>query len=145
MKATIQRVKNAKVVTKNKEDQEIDKGLLIYLGIEENDDSEKVKAFADKIVKLRIFSDENDKMNLDVKAINGSIMVISQFTLLASFSSGNRPSYHKALEPKLSKKLYLEFISYLESKGYNVKQGEFAQHMDVSYTNDGPVTLNMQM
>lgn len=143
MKATIQRVANAKVKVKGKEDQEIDKGLLVYVGFEEDDNEEIAKKYADKILKLRIFEDENKKMNLNIDAINGSLMIISQFTLLATFNSGNRPSYHKALEPKKSKELYEFFCNYIKSKGYNIATGEFQNYMEISYTNLGPVTLNM--
>lgn len=142
MKAVVQRVNNASVTVDNIVVGKITKGLLVYLCIEKNDEEEKLNLFANKIVNLRIFRDENDKMNLSLKDINGEMLVISQFTLSADpFTSGNRPSFSNSEEKERSKIFYNKFIELVKSMGINTQSGSFGKHMDVKYTNDGPVTI----
>ena len=142
MRAVIQRAQKATVSIDNKVKSEIDSGLLILLGIEENDASEDVDWLCKKISLLRIFADVNGAMNLSVNDVAGDIMVISQFTLHAKTKKGNRPSFIKAARPEIAIPLYEEFIKTLEQLiGKEVKRGEFGAYMQVSLVNDGPVTI----
>lgn len=143
MRAVIQRVKTASITVENKIVGSIDNGLLIYLGICDNDDYCTCSKMADKIAKLRIFCDENDKMNLSISDVNGSFLVVSQFTLYANLHRGNRPSYDGAGKPEHAKMLYEYFINLLKQKGFSVENGIFGAHMHVCYENDGPVTILM--
>lgn len=142
MKAVIQRVTNANVKVDNKIIGEIENGFLILLGVYENDTAEQSKLLAQKVANLRIFSDENDKMNLSLLDISGEALVISNFTLCASTKKGNRPSFTHALEPIAANELYELFCSELKTNGVkNVEKGEFGADMKVSLVNDGPITM----
>lgn len=140
MKVIIQRVINSSVLIDNMEEKSIDQGLMILLGMTYNDTIEDINYLINKIINLRIF-EENDKMNLSVKDINGSILLIPQFTLYADCRKGNRPSFTNALEPVLASKLFDEFKNELIKTDINVEFGKFASDMKVSLINDGPVTI----
>jgi D-tyrosyl-tRNA(Tyr) deacylase len=142
MIAVIQRVSLASVTINNQVKASIDKGLLILLGIENDDGDEDVTWLASKVVNLRIFDDENGVMNLSTKDVNGDIVIVSQFTLHASTKKGNRPSYIKAAKPDFAIPLYNSFISEVEILlGKHVQSGEFGADMKVNILNDGPVTI----
>ncbi len=142
MKIVLQRVSEASVTILNERVAEINKGLLILLGIEEQDSQEDIDWLCKKIINLRIFPDENDVMNLSVKDINGEIIVVSQFTLHASTKKGNRPSYIKAAKPDVAIPMYEKFIERLEEDfGKKIQTGQFGADMKVSLINDGPVTI----
>ena len=143
MKVVIQRVINSSVLIDEKEERHIDKGLMILLGMTYNDKVEDIKYLVKKIVNLRIFS-KNGKMSLSVKDINGSILLIPQFTLYADTRKGNRPSFTNALEPNKANELFEEFKKELLNSYENVQFGKFASHMKVSLINDGPVTIIME-
>lgn len=145
MIALIQRVNSANVVVEGKTVGEINKGILVLLGVEANDDSAKVKRLADKVMGYRIFSDENDKMNLNVKQIHGELLVVSQFTLAADTQKGMRPSFSKGAAPDLARNLYEEFLAYCKQSGIETQAGQFAADMKVSLVNDGPVTFWLQV
>lgn len=142
MKAVIQRVSQASVTIESKIVAEIQKGLLVLVGIEDSDNQEDINWLTSKIINLRIFADENEVMNLSVKDINGEIIVVSQFTLHASTRKGNRPSYIKASKPEIAIPLYKNFVSQLETElGKKIQTGVFGADMKVSLVNDGPVTI----
>lgn len=142
MRALIQRVKEASVTIDGKIYSEINQGLLILLGIEAGDDQEDIKWLAGKIGRIRIFSDENDAMNLSVLDVDGDCLVVSQFTLHASTKKGNRPSFIYAAKPEVAVPLYEEFVHQLENEtSKKVQTGSFGAMMDVTLINDGPVTL----
>lgn len=141
MKALIQRVKKASVTIGTELYSEINAGLLIFLGVTKEDGKENSKKLAEKILKLRIFEDENDKMNLSVQDIKGEILVVSQFTLCADCKKGTRPSFDSAAAPDKAIELYEDFVSQLKSSGAAVKTGKFRAMMEVSLINDGPVTI----
>ncbi len=142
MKAVIQRVLSSSVTIDSKIVAEIQKGLLILVGIEDSDNQEDIIWLTSKIINLRIFADENDVMNLSVKDINGEIIVVSQFTLHASTKKGNRPSYIKASKPETAIPLYESFVKQLETElGNKIQTGIFGADMKVSLVNDGPVTI----
>lgn len=141
MIAVIQRVKEAKVVVEQKVISSIGYGLLVFLAIEKNDGEKELKWMAEKVSKLRIFGDENDKMNLSVQDIGGELLVVSQFTLAGELLKGSRPSFSRAENPERAKVLYDEFISILKGLGLKVKSGIFQAMMDVHLINDGPVTI----
>lgn len=141
MKAVIQRVKNASVTVEGKITGKIDYGLLIYLGVSNSDDEITCMKMADKISKLRIFTDENGKMNKSVSDVNGQILVVSQFTLFADLHQGNRPYFGNAGSPEFADKLYNVFMQDLRSLGYKVESGQFAAKMHVVYENEGPITI----
>ena len=143
MRAVVQRVKNASVTVDGNVTGAIEHGLLIYLGVANEDDENLCIKMANKIAKMRIFEDADEKMNLSVQDVKGSILVVSQFTLYANLHKGNRPSYDGAGEPKHAEKLYEYFIKMLEELGFNVGHGIFGAHMHVQYENDGPVTILM--
>lgn len=141
MKAVIQRVSRAKVKVASKKFAQIEKGLLVLLAISHQDAEEEVDWLAKKILNLRIFADEQGKMNLSVKDIGGSILVISQFTLYGDVVGGNRPSFSFAAGAAKAEKLYNLSVKKLKKEGIEVKTGQFGAMMQVSLTNDGPVTL----
>ena len=142
MRAVIQRVNEATVTISNSEESSIKYGLLVLLGIEENDTSEDIEWLSGKISRLRIFDDENGIMNRSVKDVDGEIMVISQFTLHASTKKGNRPSYIKAAKPDKAIPVYNNFIKKLEQDtNKKVKTGKFGAFMLISLINNGPVTI----
>lgn len=142
MKIVIQRVSEASVTVDEKKVADIQKGLLVLVGIEEADTQEDIDWLVGKIIKMRIFGDENDVMNCSVQDINGDIIVVSQFTLHASTKKGNRPSYIKAAKPDFAIPMYENFVQSLE-KEFNkkVQTGIFGADMKVSLLNDGPVTI----
>lgn len=147
MIAVIQRVTRASVTIDNKLHSEIGKGLLVLLGVKTGDNEEHVKYLSKKIADLRIFSDEQDKMNLSVKDVNGEIMIISQFTLCAdNGKSGNRPSFILAEKPERADELYELMISEMKNlcSDSKIKSGVFAADMKVELINDGPVTILLE-
>jgi D-tyrosyl-tRNA(Tyr) deacylase len=141
MRLVIQRVSEAKVHVNTEVVGQIEKGLLVLLAISEDDIESKILPLAQKLVKLRIFRDEMDKMNLDIKQINGKILLVSQFTLYADLKRGTRPSFSHAANPELAKQLYLIFGKTLSALGVAVEYGVFGADMKVTLCNDGPVTL----
>lgn len=143
MRVIIQRVKHAKVVVAKETIGEIHQGLLILLGIEEEDSQEDITWLTNKIRGLRIFSDENGKMNYSITDIDGEILVVSQFTLFASTKKGNRPSFTKSAKPSIAIPLYNIFIDTLKTTGLKVATGEFGADMQVELLNDGPVTVQI--
>ncbi|NMB57234.1 D-tyrosyl-tRNA(Tyr) deacylase [Candidatus Beckwithbacteria bacterium] len=144
MKTIIQRVTKASVKIDGKIYSQINQGLLILLGITNTDTEKEVNWLVDKIANLRIFSDENDKMNLSVQDIKGEILVVSQFTLYADCQKGNRPSFMGAARPEQAIPLYEKFIIRLKQIGISTKTGEFGAMMKVELTNDGPVTIDLE-
>ena len=143
MKAVVQRCFSASVTVEDKITGSINKGLLVLLGAQKGDSIKEAELMADKISKLRIFTDENDKMNLSVLDVEGSILAVSNFTLCADTKKGNRPSYSNALEPDLALDLYNKFCQRLESLGIKVEKGVFGADMQVSMVGDGPVTVTL--
>ena len=142
MRAVIQRVSYARLFVDDEVYSKINKGLLILIGVENNDRINDIKWLAKKICEMRIFSDSNKELNLSVRDILGEIMVVSQFTLLASTKKGNRPSYIKALKPKEAIKVYNNFIAELEKTFMKkIKTGLFGMEMKIELKNDGPVTI----
>lgn len=142
MKIVIQRVSSATVTIDSKIVADIQKGLLVLVGIEDADLKEDTNWLCQKIANLRIFGDENDVMNLSVKEIDGEIIVVSQFTLQALTKKGNRPSYIKAAKPEVAIPLYEDFVQQLEKElGKKVQTGVFGADMKVALLNDGPVTI----
>ena len=142
MKIVIQRVSSASVTIDSEIVADIQKGLLVLVGIEDADTKEDIDWLCQKIVNLRIFGDENDVMNLSVKDIDGDIIIVSQFTLQALTKKGNRPSYIKASKPEIAIPLYDNFVNSLEIElGKKVQTGVFGADMKVALLNDGPVTI----
>lgn len=141
MKAVIQRVTNASVTVDNKVIGEIGKGFLILLGAGTGDTEKDAKKLADKILGMRIFSDENDKINLSLNDIDGEVLIVSQFTLYADCRKGNRPSFVNACEPVEANRLYEYFVSLFQGKVKNVQKGQFGADMKVQLLNDGPFTI----
>ena len=140
MIALIQRVSQAKVDVKGETIGKIGKGLLVLLGVEKEDNREKADKLAEKVLNYRIFSDENDKMNLNVQQAQGELLIVSQFTLAVDTQKGLRPSFSKGAPPALANELYEYFIQKCAEK-LPVSTGQFAADMQVSLTNDGPVTF----
>ena len=143
MKIVIQRVSQANVKVDEKIVGEISKGLLLLVGIDEDDEKLDADWLVQKILNLRIFSDEDDKLNLSVKDINGEILSISQFTLIADYKKGNRPSFIKAAKPDKAIPLFDYFKSEISKSGLKTESGIFGADMKVSLLNDGPVTIVM--
>lgn len=141
MKAVVQRVKNASVTLEDKKISDIGNGLLVLLGVQEEDTHNDAEYLAEKIVNLRIFDDENGKMNLSLKQTNGELLVVSQFTLLGDCRKGRRPSYQHAASPQTADALYLHFANQARQMGIRTKTGKFQAMMDVSLVNHGPVTI----
>lgn len=144
MRIVLQRVKEASVTVSNKKIASIRNGFLILVGIEEADTQEDIDWLCRKIVNMRVFGDENDHMNNAINAVDGDILVVSQFTLHASTKKGNRPSFIKAARPEVAIPLYELFITQLEAElGKKIETGSFGAMMDVALINDGPVTIFM--
>ncbi|TGD57406.1 D-aminoacyl-tRNA deacylase [Flavobacterium humi] len=142
MKSVIQRVSQASVTINENKVADIRKGLLVLIGIEDADTMEDIKWLTSKIANLRIFSDQDDVMNLSLKDVDGEMIVVSQFTLHALVKKGNRPSYIKASKGEIAIPLYESFIKQMEAElGKKVQTGEFGADMKVSLLNDGPVTI----
>jgi D-aminoacyl-tRNA deacylase len=141
MKVVIQRVSESSVSIENQKVAQIEKGYLILLGISKDDDISDITWLVNKIVNLRIFSDDQGLMNKSIKEIEGSILLISQFTLYASTKKGNRPSFIKAARPEQAIPLYKQFIHQLRANHITVESGQFGADMKVALINDGPVTI----
>jgi D-tyrosyl-tRNA(Tyr) deacylase len=141
MKILVQRVSRAGVQVDGKEVGAIGFGVLVFVGITQGDAKENAVWLAQKLAHLRIFSDDQDKLNLSLLEKEGSALIVSQFTLYADCSEGRRPSFTKAASPELAKGLYEEFVSEVEKLGINVQTGIFGAKMQVSLVNDGPMTL----
>lgn len=145
MKLVVQRVKNAKVEVENRTIGEIGRGFLVLIGIAPEDNKETADYLVKKLINLRVFEDENEKMNLSIKDIDGELLIVSQFTLYADCSHGNRPSFVNAAKPKYANELYEYFVQ--ECKKYNIKKintGKFGADMQVFLQNDGPVTIILE-
>ena len=141
MKAVLQRVSRASVTVDGDCIASVNKGYLILFGVEKDDNYEKAEKLALKISLFRCFNDENDKMNLSIKDVNGEILAVSQFTLCASLKKGNRPGFDNAKNPKEANDIYEFFVKKLEEQGITVKKGIFGADMKVELLNDGPVTF----
>ena len=144
MIAVVQRVSSSKVTVDGNVTGEIKKGLLVLLGVTHEDTSKDVDYIIDKVLNLRIFEDENEKMNLSLKDVEGELLVVSQFTLYGDCRKGRRPSFSTAARPELATKLYEEFIEKLRKEGIVTQTGQFGAHMMVDLTNDGPVTILLE-
>ena len=145
MKLLVQRVKHASVKVESKIIGKIDKGFLVLLGVTHTDDEKIADYLVEKLVNLRIFDDENDKMNLSLRDVGGQILIISQFTLYGDTKkSGNRPSFSNAARPEQANKLYEYFIQKCEEKGIYTQTGKFGADMKVELLNDGPVTIMLE-
>jgi D-tyrosyl-tRNA(Tyr) deacylase len=145
MKVLIQRVKNASVTIENELYSSINKRILALVGIEKGDTLEQVQKAAKKITGLRIFSDENDKMNRSLIDVQGEMLIVSQFTLCGDCKKGTRPSFDKSAPPEIANNLYENFISEVNKLGIKTQTGKFAAMMDVSLINDGPVTFMIEV
>lgn len=141
MKMLVQRVKHAKVTVDGNVTGAIEQGYLVLLGIAPEDTTEIMEKMVDKLLRLRIFSDENDKINLSLQDVGGSLLLVSQFTLYADCRKGNRPSFVKAGNPKLAEELYEYVLKSLRDRGFEVGAGVFGADMKVSLLNDGPFTV----
>ena len=144
MKALIQRVKRASVTINEELYSSINSGILVFLGVEKCDKYENADALAEKIVKLRIFEDENGKMNKSIADINGEMLIVSQFTLCGNCQKGTRPSFDNAMEPKTANEMYEYFADKIQSYNITSKTGKFGAMMDVELINDGPVTFMIE-
>ena len=144
MKLVVQRVKNAKVEVEGKVTGKIEQGFLVLLGVTHDDTKEKADYLVKKLCNLRVFEDENGKMNLDIKKINGKLLIVSQFTLYANCKDGNRPSFIEAAKPEMANELYEYFCKKCQEKEIEVQTGIFGADMQVSLTNDGPVTIILE-
>jgi len=144
MKALIQRVKKAQVDVEGKTVGQIEQGILALIGIEKTDTLENADILLKKICNYRIFSDDEDKMNLSLQDIKGSLLLVSQFTLVANTQKGLRPSFSSAANPILSEELYDYLVKQAKQTHLNIQTGEFAANMQISLINDGPVTFNLQ-
>jgi len=143
MIALLQRVSSACVTVDNQVIGEIEQGLLVFLAVQPEDTETKAKRLAERAASYRLFNDDNNKMNLNVKQVGGDILVVSQFTLAADTNSGLRPSFTTAAKPDFSKKLYKYFCQQLREQGFKVPTGEFGADMKVKLLNDGPVTFTL--
>lgn len=144
MKFVIQRAKEANVKVDEKIVGKIDKGLVVLVGIKEGDTKEIADYMINKMLNLRIFTDENYKMNLSLKDVQGEILLISQFTLYGNCQSGNRPSFTEAAKPDVAEELYNYIVEKTKKEVQKVETGIFAAHMEVSLINDGPVTIILE-
>ena len=144
MKALIQRVSSAQITIKHQLYSQINQGLLIFLGICQSDNRTHLDWLVKKIIGLRIFSDSHGKMNLSIQDITGQILVVSQFTLCADCTKGNRPSFTAAAHPNTAEPLYNLFIAKLKEQGIVVKTGQFGAMMQIKLVNDGPVTIDLE-
>ena len=143
MRAIVQRISQGKVSVDGEIIAQCGRGLMVLLGVTHGDTREDADLLADKIAKLRIFSDENDKMNLSVTDVDGGIILVSQFTLYASYRKGNRPDYMNSASPDVAEPLYGYFAERLKTHTPKVSTGQFGAHMMLDFVNDGPVTIPM--
>jgi D-tyrosyl-tRNA(Tyr) deacylase len=141
MRAVVQRVTHCEVTVDGETTGRIGPGLAVFLGVSNSDTEKEANYLTDKVANLRIFADDNDKMNLSVKDIGGEILVVSQFTLYGDCRKGRRPSYNDAAPPALAERLYKYFVDNLKDKGLPIATGRFQAMMDVNLVNDGPVTI----
>jgi D-tyrosyl-tRNA(Tyr) deacylase len=141
MRVIIQRVKKADVKVQGEIVGAIDTGLLVFFAVHKDDTEDKIKKMADKILNLRIFSDEVGKMNLSLLDVGGEILVVSQFTLYGDTKKGKRPSFIESARPEKAIPMYENFVSYIKGKGIKIETGEFGKEMEVALVNDGPTTL----
>ena len=144
MRAVVQRVSRSEVTVDGRITGKINKGLLVLLGVTHGDTSKDVDYIVDKTINLRIFEDENDKMNLSLKDIGGEMLAVSQFTLYGDCRKGRRPSFTNAAAPEEADKFYQEFVKKVSEQGINTETGEFGAHMMVDLVNDGPVTILLE-
>lgn len=144
MKLVIQRVKEARVRVNGNVVGEIGRGLFVLLGVGQEDKAEHTDLLAERLAKLRIMADKKGKMNLSVKDMGGEILVVSQFTLYADTSAGNRPSFIKAAQPDLARELYERFVQKIEEQGVKVATGSFGEYMGIETVCDGPVTIVLE-
>lgn len=144
MKIVVQRVKNAQVEVEGRIVGKIGKGFLVLLGVNHSDTKEQADYLVKKLCKLRVFSDENDKMNLALKDVDGELLIVSQFTLYADCTQGNRPSFIEAAKPEQANELYEYFCSECEKNQIHVEKGIFGADMKVNLLNDGPVTIILE-
>lgn len=144
MRVVVQRVINASVEVDGQICGSIKKGLLVFIGVGDGDSENDCKRLADKIINLRIFSDENDKINLSLKDVNGELLIVSQFTLYADCKKGNRPNFTQAAKPDIANALYEFFVDYCKSLVSVVETGIFGADMKVNLLNDGPFTIVLE-
>ncbi len=144
MKLVVQRVKNSKVTVDNKIIGKIEKGFLVLLGVTHTDTKETADFLVKKLCNLRVFTDENDKMNLSIKDIDGELLIVSQFTLYADCKKGNRPSFVDSAKPEMAEELYKYFVEQCQKEVKNVETGIFGAHMEVELLNSGPVTIILE-
>lgn len=141
MKIVVQRVKKADVKVDGEIVGKIDKGFMVLVGVTHTDTKENADYLAKKLCKLRVFEDENEKMNLSLKDVGGKLLLISQFTLYANTADGNRPSFIEAARPEQANEIYEYFCEKCKEQGIEIQKGIFGAHMEVSLINDGPVTI----
>lgn len=144
MKFIIQRVSKAQVKVQNKTVGKIEKGFMVLIGITHQDTKQTADYLVNKLINLRVFQDKNDKMNLSLKDINGSLLLVSQFTLYANCQRGNRPSFTEAAKPEVANKLYEYIITKCKQEIPDVQTGIFGANMQIDLTNDGPVTIILE-
>lgn len=144
MRALVQRILKSNLEIDGQEYSKIGKGLIVFLGVTHNDTVKEAQVLAEKISKLRIFEDENEKMNLSVMDVGGELHIISQFTLYADCHHGNRPSFINAARPDMADELYEKFIEYCTDLNLKVSTGVFGADMKINYINDGPVTIMLE-
>ncbi|WP_025121274.1 MULTISPECIES: D-aminoacyl-tRNA deacylase [unclassified Serratia (in: enterobacteria)] len=145
MIALIQRVLNASVTVEGQTVGKIGPGLLVLLGVEQDDNEQKAQRLCERVLGYRIFGDEDDKMNLNVQQAGGSLLVVSQFTLVADTQKGMRPSFSRGAVPQEADRLYRYFVEQCQQRGIETQTGEFAADMQVALVNDGPVTFWLQV
>mgnify|MGYP001852273347 FL=1 len=144
MKLVVQRVKEASVKVNEETVGEIGKGYMVLLGVTHNDTKETADYLVKKLCNLRVFEDENGKMNFNIKQVNGKLLIVSQFTLYGNCKDGNRPSFIEAAKPEYANELYEYFCEKCEENNIEVQKGIFGAHMEVSLINDGPVTIMLE-
>lgn len=144
MRLVVQRVSNAKVTVDENIIGKIDAGFLVLFGVTHTDTKENADFLVKKLCNLRVFKDENDKMNLSIKDIDGELLIVSQFTLYADCQKGNRPSFVNSAKPEYASELYEYFVNECKKEVKNVQTGEFGAHMKVELLNDGPVTIMLE-
>lgn len=144
MRLLVQRVLNSNVKVDGKVTGEINKGYMVLLGVTHDDDTEKADYLVKKLINLRVFEDENGKMNLNINQVGGELLIISQFTLYGNTKDGNRPSFTEAAKPEKAEKLYNYFVEQCRKEGIKTETGIFGADMKVSLINDGPVTVMLE-